>query len=139
MSHPREPIPHTCPQVDKITRKIKDQLKQAPRYWSDLVDINRLQELAEEMQSLLEDCDNEFESLRRSNELLRNWGEQEATDCDKLEERTTCTPTERSFLDELREKGEMLKVVMPTTDAIWFGSSIIRQSDFTECDLKELF
>lgn len=141
MGHSREPIPHTCPQVDKIVGKIKSQLKQSPRYWSDLEDINRLQELAEEMQSLLEDCDQEFELLRRSNELLRNWGEQEATDCDKLEERVTCSKNERAFLDEIREKMELSEDFEGDPDYAFHipvGSSMLFQSDFTKSNLKDL-
>jgi len=101
MSHRREPIPQTCPQIDKIVGKIKYLSKQLPRDWGKLDDLEKLQELANEMQDLLEDCNSEFELLRRSNELLRHWGEQEAVDCDELASRPTCGEEQRKFLDEV--------------------------------------
>ena len=103
MSHRREPIPYTCPQIDKIVGKIKYLSKQLPRDWGKLDDLEKLQELANEMQDLLEDCNSEFELLRRSNESLRNWGEQEAADCDELGSRPTCGEEQRKLLDEVEK------------------------------------
>lgn len=138
MSHPREPIPQTCPQIDKIVGKIKYLNKQFPRHWSDVTDLEKLQELAEEMQSVLEDCDSEFELLRRSNEMLRGWGEQEAVDCDKLEEQIQCSPTERAFLDEIREKFAISNQTLLSRQPMVDGEYVILfQSDF-KCNLQEL-
>lgn len=103
MSHRREPIPYTCPQIDKIVGKIKYLSKQLPRDWGKLDDLEKLQELANEMQDLLEDCNSEFELLRRSNESLRNWGEQEAADFDELASRPTCGVEQRLFLDDIEK------------------------------------
>jgi len=144
MSHPREPIPQTCPQIDKIVGKIKYLNKQFPRHWSDIADLEKLQELAEEMQDILEDCNSQFELLRRSNEILRNWGEQEAVDCDKLEEKITCSATERAFLDEIREKGAWVEYEYSDESEIFIaqeiqlGHSTICVEDFCEADLREL-
>lgn len=49
----------------------------------------------------------------------------------------TCTANERKFLDEIREKGEWFKSMIPGKDALWLDSSCIRQSDF-ESNLQEL-
>ena len=124
MSHRREPIPYTCPQIDKIVGKIKYLSKQLPRDWGKLDDLEKLQELANEMQDLLEDCNSEFELLRRSNESLRNWGEQEAADCDELGSRPTCGEEQRKFLDEIEKMSEYIPP-RKTYDRMEVSASII--------------
>ena len=46
-----------------------------------------------------------------------------------------CTPTERAFLDELREKGEFTEI---GNICIKEGASILWKTDFTKSNLKEL-
>lgn len=59
----------------------------------------------------------------------------------KPESVCNCTPTERAFLDEIREKGEYVKY---SKGQIRFGhideglGSQLHQSDFTKSDLSEL-
>jgi len=47
----------------------------------------------------------------------------------KPESVCNCTPTERAFLDEIREKGVLFKY-KTTSNAIGIGSTIIDQVDF---------
>lgn len=83
-SHNREPIAHTCPNIDKLIRQIKRntysdrQLKQ--------MDYDELFKIASDMSSELENCVEYFEEIRKSNETLRNWGIEEAEKVDQLEQ-----------------------------------------------------
>lgn len=85
MEHHREPIKHTCPDIDKVIKSIEK--------------INKLshlkgQEDFEEVKDLLSDINSEcwgiidvLESLRKSNEDLRSWAITEAKEVDSLEEK----------------------------------------------------
>lgn len=83
MSHNREPIRHTCPDIDKWIKSIKvDIVKDR-----DLknMDHESLFDAASSMSSELERCIEYLESLRKSNDKLRCWGIEEAEKVDKLE------------------------------------------------------
>ena len=69
MGHHREPIKHTCPDIDKLD------------------EVDALQDLIGDIELILWDYDSELEELRRSNDELRSWGISEAEEEDKLEEK----------------------------------------------------
>lgn len=83
MKHEREPIPHTCPDIDKYIKWIKMEI------WKDR-DLKNLSEsdlfdAASRMSSTLDDCIGYLEELRKSNDTLRKWGIEEARRVDEME------------------------------------------------------
>lgn len=62
MSHSREPVPHTCPQINSLLSDIDD------------------------MKRTLGDMVASLEYLRECNDKLRDWGTAEAERVDKLED-----------------------------------------------------
>lgn len=83
MSHHREPIKHTCPDIDKYIKWIKFEIIQD----RDLRNMSEddLRDSASRMSSTLQDCIGYLEELRSSNDTLRKWGIGEAEEVDKLE------------------------------------------------------
>ena len=81
--HYREPIKHTCPDIDKYIKWIKQEVFKE----RDLknMDEKELFDAATSMSSQLENCIDYLEELRKSNETLRNWGIEEANNVDCLE------------------------------------------------------
>lgn len=82
MNHPREPIKHTCPDIDKYIKSIKSEILKD----RDLERLNEseLFDAASSMSSELERCIDWLEELRQSNQTLRNWGISEAEEVDSL-------------------------------------------------------
>ena len=82
--HYREPIKHTCPDIDKYIKSIKMEIVKDRELKNmgeqDLLDV------ASSMSSELERCIDYLEELRKSNETLRNWGICEAEEVDRLEQ-----------------------------------------------------
>ena len=92
MSHQREPIKHTCPEIDRYIRWIKQAIVKE----RDLKNMEErdLFESASSMSSELQECIGYLESLRQSNDTLRKWAIEEAERVDELEkELETQTPT----------------------------------------------
>ena len=81
--HHREPIKHTCPDIDKYIKWIKSDIEQ-DRYLKTM-DEKELYDTASKMASRLEDCIGYLEELRNSNDTLRVWGIEEAEKVDSLE------------------------------------------------------
>ena len=83
--HYREPIAHTCPQIDKYIKSIKFAIVND----RDLNRMNEseLRECASAMSYELEACIDYLEELRSSNDTLRQWGIDEAEENDKLQTR----------------------------------------------------
>lgn len=82
MSHKREPIDRTCPEINKYIKSINycihsDRNLKSMEH-SDLIDI------CKEMRDELENCIQYLEDLRKSNEILRQWGVDEAEEVDSL-------------------------------------------------------
>lgn len=90
--HYREPIKHTCPDIDRYIKAIKGEIV-TDRYLEDMNE-SELLETAAAMNSQLEKCINYLEDLRDANATLRQWGIDEATKVDNLEYE----------LDEVKEK-----------------------------------
>ena len=83
--HYREPIKHTCPDIDKYIKWIKMTIVKD----RDLknMDEKELFDAASSMASELDNCIWYLEELRKSNDTLRCWGIEEAGRVDELEER----------------------------------------------------
>ena len=81
--HSREPIKHTCPDIDKYINWIKFEIIKD----RDLknMDQKELFDAASSMSSQLESCIDYLEEMRKSNETLRNWGIEEAAKADDFE------------------------------------------------------
>lgn len=80
--HYREPIKHTCPDIDKYIKWIK-MLVFKDRELNNM-DEKDLRDTASQMSSQLEECIGYLEELRKSNETLRKWGIEEAEEVDSL-------------------------------------------------------
>ena len=83
MGHNREPIKHTCPDIDKYIKWIKQVIVKD----RDLKNMDEasLFDAASSMASTLDDCIGYLEELRKSNDTLRCWGIEEADAVGKLE------------------------------------------------------
>lgn len=83
--HNREPIKHTCSDIDKYIRWIKMEIVKD----RDLknMDEKELFDVASSMSSKLEECIDYLEELRKSNDTLRQWGIEEARNVHDLEAR----------------------------------------------------
>lgn len=83
MGHPREPIKHTCPDIERMIKYIKMVMVQ-DRYLKNM-EQSELYDTASSMNSQLEDCIDFLEQMRKSNDTLRCWGIEEADKVDELE------------------------------------------------------
>lgn len=82
-SHQREPIKHSCPEIDKYIKSIKRAIVDE-RYLNNM-DQDELIETANNMANELSECIGYLESLRSSNDTLRQWGIEESEKVDELE------------------------------------------------------
>lgn len=81
-SHQREPIEHSCPKIDSYIKSIKRALTEE-RYLKGL-EFDDLLQAASDMSYELEQCIDYLESVRSSNDTLRQWGIEEAERVDEL-------------------------------------------------------
>lgn len=83
MSHQREPVKYTCPDIDRAIRSIKSAIVKD----MDLkgMDERELRETASAMSDELGCCIDYLEDLRSSNDKLRRWAKDEAERVDSLE------------------------------------------------------
>ena len=82
-THEREPIKHTCPDIDKYIKWIKQSLTNE-RELGRLEEAKDLYDAACTMANQLEECIVYLEELRQSNSTLREWGIEEAETVDRL-------------------------------------------------------
>ena len=85
MGHYREPIKHTCPDIDKLVKGI-DEINKMLRGYEKLDEVDDLKDLISDIENTLWDFDTKLEELRKSNDTLRQWGIEEAEQVDKLKE-----------------------------------------------------
>ena len=82
--HYREPIKHTCPDIDKLIKGQNEILKLIKNY-QKIDDVDEFKDIISDIENILWDFDNELEKLRSANDALRDWGISEAEEVDKLE------------------------------------------------------
>jgi FtsZ-binding cell division protein ZapB len=82
-SHKREPIKHTCPDINRYIKAIKQAIYTDGQLKG--MEYNELSDVASRMASELESCIDYLEELRESNYQLREWGIEEAERVDELE------------------------------------------------------
>jgi len=82
--HFREPIKHTCPDIDKLIKEQHEIFKIMDGY-SNVEDVDVLKDIISDIENILWNYESELEKLRRSNDELRTWGISEAKRVDELE------------------------------------------------------
>lgn len=85
MSYRDEPVGHTCPDIDKLLKKVKDIegfARSIQKLGSE--DIDEIMSLAGDIEWEISDFYDVLEDLRNSNHKLRNWGEENAGEIDRL-------------------------------------------------------
>lgn len=82
-SHSREPINHTCPDIDRIIKYIKLAMVNDRELKN--MSPDELFDTASEMNQQLYECIDFLEDMRKSNDTLRKWGVEEAKEVDRLE------------------------------------------------------
>src|SRR3990167_1057893 len=82
VSHEREPVPHTCPEIDKIILAIDKAQKLCENLKGEDEEglLSRLCDIEWELGGL----DDMLEDLREANDALRTWGITEAKEVDDL-------------------------------------------------------
>jgi predicted P-loop ATPase len=84
--HHREPIKHTCPDIDKLI-KGQTEIMKLIRNYQKIDEVEDFKDIISDIENILWDFDNELEKLRSSNDTLRDWGISEAEEVDKLEDK----------------------------------------------------
>ena len=85
-NHHREPIRHTCPDIDKIIKGLNEVQKTTKGY--DRIDsVDELKDIISDIENILWGFEDKLEELRKSNDTLREWGISEAEEVDKLEDK----------------------------------------------------
>jgi hypothetical protein len=82
--HYREPIKHTCPDIDKLIKGISEIQKMTKNY-QKIDEIDDFRDIISDIENILWDFETKLEELRISNDTLRDWGISEAEEVDKLE------------------------------------------------------
>lgn len=83
-SHHREPIKHTCPDIDKLIKGL-NEISKMTRNYERIDEVSELKDLIYDLEYILSDFEGKLEELRNSNDTLRNWGIDEACNVDDLE------------------------------------------------------
>lgn len=78
------PIKHTCPEIDRYIKFIKQAIYKDSQLRS--LNESELFKVASDMSTELEACIDYLESMRESNKILRDWGEELYEKVDELEE-----------------------------------------------------
>jgi vacuolar-type H+-ATPase subunit E/Vma4 len=84
--HDREPIQHTCPDIDKVVSAIEKVNKWIYKLRGN-EDEETLRDLLSDISNELWGMDTIMEKLRKSNDDLRQWGIEEAEYADRLQEK----------------------------------------------------
>lgn len=84
--HHREPIKHTCPDIDKLIKGQNEIMKLIKNY-QKIDEITDFKDIISDIENILWDFESELEKLRNSNDTLRDWGISEAQEVDRLEDK----------------------------------------------------
>jgi hypothetical protein len=84
--HHREPIRHTCPDIDKLI-KGQNEIMKLIRNYQRIDEVKDLKDIMSDIENILWDFEDKLEELRSSNDTLRDWGISEAEEVDKLEDK----------------------------------------------------
>ena len=84
--HQREPIKHTCPDIDKLI-KGQNEIMKLIRNYQKIDDVDEFKDIISDIENILWDFEDKLEDLRKSNDTLRDWGISEAEEVDKLEDK----------------------------------------------------
>lgn len=105
MGHPREPIKHTCPDIDELLKDL-NKIKAMLRNYESIDEVEKLKDLLSEIETTLWGFDTKLEELRQSNDVLRKWGIREAEKVDELQEEllesSNLTLNKKQLLDWIR-------------------------------------
>ena len=82
--HHREPIRHTCPDIDKLIKGISE-IQKITKNFQKIDEVEYLKDILSDVENILWDFEDKLEELRKSNDTLRDWGISEAEEVDKLE------------------------------------------------------
>jgi peptidoglycan hydrolase CwlO-like protein len=78
----RQPVKHTCPDIDKVIKAIEN----AVAVCNDRsINEDNYRDALKDIEDYLWRLDDTLEELRSSNDALRSWGEEEATKVNELE------------------------------------------------------
>lgn len=86
MSHHREPIKHTCPDIDKLVIGLRE-IEKTTKNYDKVDDVDDLKSILNEVENILWGFEDKLEELRKSNDTLRDWGVSEAREVDNLIEK----------------------------------------------------
>ena len=80
----REPVGNTCGDIDSILNVIRSIEKLCALNGNEKA--NDLSSIIEDVEFELRGCDSMMEDLRSANSMLREWGNNEAQEVDRLED-----------------------------------------------------
>jgi len=102
-SHFRQPIGHTCPDIDKVIKSIEEAVKLCRV--DDRYTVEELISTINDIEWKL-DIINQLEVLRSSNDILRDWGKQEALRVDELEQELEDANAELDYQKQIEKESE---------------------------------
>lgn len=82
------PIRYTCPDIDKVIEHIGDALIYISEARDDVDGCNVLSEVFGKLDNAVDklvDLEDEMEKLRKANDTLRSWGEEQEAQCEEYE------------------------------------------------------
>lgn len=102
--HYREPIKHTCPNIDWTQDSVRNILTELRYIVTDTEPVY-IERAMNNVESIVNDVVSKLEELRRSNDTLRQWGIDEASRADELEE--MLDDVESKYSDECSENAAL--------------------------------
>lgn len=86
MAHSREPVKHTCPEIDDLIKNHNEVIKTIKGH-DRIENSEKLIDIISDVEHLIWDFDSKLNVLRRSNDSLREWRSDEAEKVDDLEQK----------------------------------------------------
>lgn len=91
MASRNEPVKHTCPDIDKLVKRIRDidrytlDIERASNHIEDESLKGRILDIIGNIQYEVWDFDGKLEELRSANSALRDWGNDLVSEIESLE------------------------------------------------------